>query len=125
MKRSHECRRRAGRAATPTGTIGAPVVAASATMPACRRRAGPRGPSGTTATSSPARIARASSRRASTPPRDDEPRTTSRSKRRAKSAISWPSRERLASTRTRRAPSLRRSRAFSHGTMRMRPCQTA
>ena len=46
-------------------------------------------------------------------------------KRRAKSAMSWPSRERLASTRTRRAPSLRRSRALSHGTMRMRPCQTA
>ena len=46
-------------------------------------------------------------------------------KRRTKAATSSPSRERLASTRTLRAPSVRRKRALSHGTMRMRPCHTA
>ena len=46
MKRSHECRRRAGRAEKPNGTTGAPVSAASATTPGCRRSAGPARPVG-------------------------------------------------------------------------------
>ncbi len=92
---------------------------------AARARRGPRGPSGTTTTSSPARSAPASARSASAPPREDEPRTTSRPKRRTKRASSSPSRERLASTRMPRGRASPASRAPSHGTMRMRPCQTA